>query len=75
MIPYPRFIPYAVHAFADYSVIAALIIFFSKYNFEIGIPAILGAMTFDIYLVHYKILMLSEYHSLNHSCLLSYSLL
>lgn len=59
---HPRFIPNLVHLIADYSTIAAILIVFCNWSPSIKMPAVISLMTFDIYLVHYKVLtVMKEY--------------
>ncbi len=53
---HPRIIANVGHSIADYAVVGTMILVFSKYNLSLKFPAVLGAITFDIYLVHFKIL-------------------
>lgn len=53
---YPRFIPNMAHVFADYVIVATIILVFSRWRPTIKIPAIISLITFDIYLVHFKVL-------------------
>lgn len=53
---FPRFIPNLAHVLADYAVVATIIIIFSKWQPNIKIPALFSLITFDIYLVHFKVL-------------------
>ena len=57
---YPRYIPNLAHVIADYTVVATIIIVFSKWKLSICIPAILSMITFDIYLVHFKVLVVMK---------------
>lgn len=52
-----------IHSMINIISITLLIVFFSIFYFPIEIPAILGALSFDIYLVHNKILMCLKDHS------------
>lgn len=45
-----------IHCYFDYVIIALLLIFTSKYHVKIKLPAVLAAIIFDIYLVHFKLL-------------------
>lgn len=42
--------------FADYAVVATIILVFSKWQPDVKIPALFSLITFDIYLVHFKML-------------------
>lgn len=53
---HPRFLANMVHSIADYTVVATLLLVFSRFRPNVKIPAILAAITFDIYLVHFKTL-------------------
>lgn len=53
---FPRFIANIAHVLADYSVVGILIIIFTNWRPEIKIPSILALITFDVYLVHFKVL-------------------
>lgn len=56
MYNFPRFIPNLVHVIADYLTIAAIIIICTNWHVSIKIPTIFSLITFDIYLVHFKVL-------------------
>lgn len=53
---FPRFIPNLVHVIADYAIVATIIIVISKWQPVIRVPALFSLITFDIYLVHFKVL-------------------
>lgn len=53
---FPRFFPNLVHVIADYAVVATIIIVLSKWQPVVKIPALFSLITFDIYLVHFKVL-------------------
>ena len=53
---FPRFIPNIDHVIADYAVVATIIVVFSKWQPEAKIPALFSLITFDVYLVHFKVL-------------------
>lgn len=53
---HPRFVANIVHSIADYAIVGTLILIFSNYQPNFKIPSVLAAITFDIYLVHFKIL-------------------
>lgn len=53
---YPRFIANVVHVAADYVTVGIIILFFTHFSFSFKVPVILALLTFDIYLVHFKIL-------------------
>lgn len=53
---HPRFLANMVHSIADYAVVATILLVFSRFRPNVKIPAICAAVTFDIYLVHYKVL-------------------
>lgn len=56
----PRFIPNLAHVLADYAVVATIIVVFSKWQPIIKAPAVLSLITFDIYLVHFKVLVVMK---------------
>lgn len=53
---FPRFVPNMAHVLADYAVVATIILIFSRWQPTIKVPAIISLITFDIYLVHFKVL-------------------
>lgn len=53
---FPRFMANISHLAMDYLTVTAIILLFSNYNPKLRIPTILSIITFDIYLVHYKVL-------------------
>ena len=53
---FPRFVPNLAHVIADYAVVATIIMVFSRWQPVIKIPALFSLITFDIYLVHFKVL-------------------
>ena len=53
---FPRFGPNLAHVIADYAVVATIIMVFSRWQPVIKIPALFSLITFDIYLVHFKVL-------------------
>lgn len=57
---YPRFVANLAHVIADYAVVATIIIVFSRWQPSIRIPAILSLITFDIYLIHFKVLVVMK---------------
>lgn len=59
-----RFVANIVHVLADYSIIGTILLCFSNTHPDIKIPSILAAVTFDIYLIHFKILMLMSVSNL-----------
>lgn len=46
-----------MHSYFDYCVLAALVAILSIRQIDVKLPAVLAAITFDIYLVHMKLLM------------------
>ena len=48
----------AVHGFINYLAIILLILIFTNFNPRIVFPAILGEISFDVYLIHKKIILL-----------------
>lgn len=67
-----------IHCFFDYVLIAIMIWFLSKYRIDKGLPAILIGITFDIYLVHFKLLEIgANFLSLEYLliCILPFTLL
>lgn len=57
---FPRFIPNLAHVIADYLVVATIILIFSQWHPIVKIPVIFSMITFDIYLVHLKILVVMQ---------------
>lgn len=53
----PRFVANFVHVLADYIVVGIIITLFTKFRPKIKLPLILSLISFDIYLVHFKVLM------------------
>lgn len=53
---FPRFIPNLAHVIADYAVVSTIIVVFSKWQPAIKVPTLFSLITFDIYLVHFKVL-------------------
>lgn len=53
---FPRFVPNLAHVIADYAVVATIIMVFYRWQPVIKIPALFSLITFDIYLVHFKVL-------------------
>lgn len=51
-----RFFENLMHVIADYSVVGAIIVTLSRWNIAIKVPSLLALITFDIYLVHFKVL-------------------
>lgn len=60
-----RFVANLVHSLADYAIIGTLLLIFGKYHAEIKIPSVLAAITFDVYLTHFKVLTVLKYTDLN----------
>jgi len=44
------------HTLVNYLALILLILFFTKYSIDIKCPAVIGALSFDIYLIHYKVI-------------------
>ncbi len=61
---HPRFIANTVHLLADYAAVGTILLIFSNVKPEIKISSFWAAFTFDIYLVHFKVL--TVIHSLNY---------
>jgi len=53
---YPRFIANIGHSIVDYAMVSTILMVFSIFKPSLKLPTVLGAITFDIYLVHFKIL-------------------
>lgn len=51
-----------IHVFFDYCLLAAVVAIISVKQIDVRLPAVLTAITFDIYLVHFKLLMLGSYN-------------
>lgn len=67
---YPGFIPNLVHVVADYATIALILLVCIKWSPTFKIPTILSLITFDIYLVHFKVLMVMKGYEYSMSILL-----
>jgi len=67
---HPRFVANIAHSIADYAVVGTILLIFGKYHPRIKIPAILAAITFDIYLVHFKVLTVIKQSDLGLSVIL-----
>lgn len=57
---YPRFVPNVAHELADYAAVATIILLFSRWRPTFRIPTLLSLVTFDIYLVHFKVLVVMK---------------
>jgi len=44
------------HTLFNYFALFTLILVFSKYSIDIKCPALIGALSFDVYLIHYKVI-------------------
>lgn len=53
---FPRFVPNVAHVMADYTVVATIIMIFSRWRPTFKFPPLLALLTFDICLVHFKVL-------------------
>lgn len=45
-----------IHTLFNYAFLIVFILIFSRYRIEICFPAIIGALSFDVYLIHYKVI-------------------
>lgn len=53
---YPRFIPNSVHTLADFMCVGTILVVFSRYRPSVKVLPVLSMLTFDVYLVHFKVL-------------------
>lgn len=56
-----RFIANLIHVIADYSIVEVIILCCSHWKSNIKIPSILALLTFDIYLIHFKVLIVMQH--------------
>ncbi len=67
---HPRALANIFHSLADYATIGVILLVFSRFRPVVKFPAVLGAITFDIYLVHFKALVIISNSDIDLSFLL-----
>lgn len=55
---YPRFLPNVSHVLADYLCVGAVLVVFSRWRPAVKVPLALSMLTFDLYLLHFKVLVM-----------------